>query len=347
MCLPCCLQELSLLLNSSSASACRAAAAATLCNIGWYAVPRACILAAGAVPTLVAILSDEQQDCRVEAAYALAALTSSHDGDVCAALAAAGGVEKLAQLLEPAADSSSCEDSGGSSSSSGSSTGGGSRVAQRQKGGAGARGRGVSVDCSNCQENQVCDCNNNAGGGDSSRGLGSGAVVEQEVPAAAGAAAALGSTTSNSSASEASAATASEAMPAPAAAAAAVAALGNLAACSAAMRAIIATNGDTLQHIVGFLSSRDTECRAAAIHALLHLTHVTAWQLSDGLVVARVKAAGVLMALRPLVEASNDAVSSCDRWDALRLLGQLGVATHPKVACEQAGTAAESTRAVG
>lgn len=84
-------------------SACRTAAAGTLCNISWYAAPRAAMLAAGAVPMLVAMLWDEQQECRIEAAHALSALTSTHDEAACAAIEAAGGIPRLVGLLAPVA----------------------------------------------------------------------------------------------------------------------------------------------------------------------------------------------------------------------------------------------------
>ena len=93
-------QDLTALLTSGSTS-CKAAAAATLCNIAWYDPPRSSMLAAGTIPMLSALLWDDDQTCRMEAACGLSALTSSHDEAVCSAVKAAGGIPRLVGLLEP------------------------------------------------------------------------------------------------------------------------------------------------------------------------------------------------------------------------------------------------------
>jgi hypothetical protein len=87
----------------------------------------------------------------------------------------------------------------------------------------------------------------------------------------------------------------------------------------------VAFKGNALQHIVSCLGSPDTECKAAAVTALLHLMVGTPWKLADELLWARVKAAGVLDVLRS---------GSRHSWDVSRLAGLLNFGTDARIRLE-------------
>lgn len=309
-----CSKALTGLLGSDS-SVCRCAAAATLCNVSWYAAPRASMLAAGTIAMLVSVLWDEEQECRLEAAYALAALTSSCNEPVCAAAAAAGGIPRLVALLEGGLD----QNSSSSSSDEVLANEGANSVPTNNAGLVGPVSKGTSRSatcnmeqaCSGatagptgtCQHQKAYACNNRAS---------SSSHHQQPNP---------GDFAASSTADTEG----------PEIAAAALAVIGNLATGSASRRTEIVTTAGALQCIVSYIESADAACGSAALQALLQITpHADSWRLVDKLIVALIKHTGaeeMLLSFLNRASSEEDGVDRGDmnmqRRDALVLLGRL------------------------
>jgi hypothetical protein len=253
---------------------------------------------------LSALLWDDDQACRMEAACALSALTSSHDEAVCAAVKAAGGIPRLVGLVgvPGSSDGSNGRINDGSSgvddSSAGllgvpgSSDGSNVGVDGSSNGGAG----GSSVQQLGMPGNKDTNNSDNISGAGADCSSGSDPVARR--PASCiktnGNAVCIGD--NNTSANDPNSDPAAAAAPDACAAltSAAVTVLGNLAAGSAERRALIATTSGALPGIVACLGSNECSCRVAALQALLHITASEPWRLADGLVLAQVKAAGRL-----------------------------------------------------
>jgi hypothetical protein len=257
---------------------------------------------------LSALLWDEDQACRTEAACALSALTSSYDEGVCAAVKAAGGIPRLVGLL---GTSGSRDGSNGGVDNSSSGVDGSSVRLLGMPGSSDGSNGSSSVE--DGDSNGGVDGSSSAGllgvpgssdtnKGNDSSGTGADSRSCSEPPDGCpnsnGSAACIGD--NNTAAAEtdnnhnaAAAPDASDALTA-----AAVTVLGNLAAGSAERRALIATMSGALPGIVSCLSRPESCCRVAALQALLHITASATlsepWRLADGLVLAQVKAAGRL-----------------------------------------------------